>query len=383
MKKIIYSILICLSLFTLYRVSFVHAETDAEKASRLSQQIEQYQNEIKRLSSQATTLSNQIAQYDAQIKLTELKINQIEEKIEQLAGRIDQLDTSIQSLTRAFEERAKQTYKMSRFSEAYFLLSANDLDSMVTSYHYLKRIQEEDRSLVQRLTSAQDTYKKEKTEQEDLQEQLETQRKALDSQKLAKGRLLEQTKNDEKRYQALLAATQSEFESIQAILAGKGTETEVGNVSQGSRIASIIQGPSCNSSGSHLHFIVSKDGVTQSPFSYLRSGVEAENCSGSSCGSSNGDPFNPSGSWDWPINPKITFTQGYGSTWAVRNTYIGRIYNFHNGIDIQSPSTEVKAVRSGKLYRGSYGGTSGCRLRYVRLHHDGDGMDTFYLHINY
>jgi peptidoglycan hydrolase CwlO-like protein len=361
----------------------VHAETDAEKASRLSQQIEQYQNEIKRLSSQATTLGNQIAQYDAQIKLTELKINQIEEKIGQLSGRIDQLGTSIQSLTHAFEERAVQTYKMSRFSEAYFLLSANDLDSMVSSYHYLQRIHEEDRSLVHRLSDAQDNYKKEKTEQEDLQDQLMDQRKTLDSQKIAKGKLLDQTKNDEKRYQSLLAATQSEFDAIQAILAGKGQETEVGPVSKGSKIASIIQGPSCNSSGAHLHFIVGKDGVTQSPFSYLKSGIDSENCSGSSCGSGNGDPFNPSGSWDWPISPKITFTQGYGTTWAVRNTYIGRIYNFHNGIDIQSPNPDIHAVQSGKLYRGSYGGTNGCRLRYVRVHHDGDGFDTFYLHINY
>jgi peptidoglycan hydrolase CwlO-like protein len=383
MKKIILFIFTSLIFIVFSRVSLVHAESDSEKAARLSQQIEQYQNEIKKLSSQATTLSNQIAQYDAQIKLTELKINQIEEKVTQLAGRIDQLGTSIQSLTHAFEERAVQTYKMSLVSEAYFLLSANDLDSMVSSYHYLKRIQEEDRSLVHRLSDAQDSYKKEKEEQEDLQEQLQDQRKTLDSQKQAKGKLLEQTKNDEKRYQALLASTRSEFDAIQAILAGKGQETEVGSVAQGSRIASIIQGPSCNSSGSHLHFIVGKDGVTQNPFGYLRSGIDSENCSGSSCGSGNGDSFNPSGSWDWPISPKITMTQGYGTTWAVRNTYVGRIYNFHNGIDIQSSNPEIRAVRSGKLYRGSYGGTNGCRLRYVRVHHDSDGLDTFYLHINY
>lgn len=361
----------------------VHAESDSEKAARLSQQIEEYQNQITKLNSQASTLSNQIAQYDAQIRLTELKITQIEEKVTMLSGRIDQLGSSLQSLTKAFEERAIQTYKMSRFSEAYFLLSANDLDSMVSSYHYLKRIQEEDRSLVNRLTNAQNTYKQEKSEQEDLQSQLEDQRKTLAGQKVAKGILLTQTKNDEKKYQALLSSTRSEFESIQAILAGKGDETQVGNVSQGAKIANVIQGPSCNSSGAHVHFIVSKSGVAQNPFSYLKSGVGSENCTGSSCGSNDGDPFNPTGSWNWPINPPIKYTQGFGLTWAVRNTYVGRIYRFHNGIDVNSPSSEVKAVQSGILYRGSYGGTNGCRLRYVRVHHDVDGIDTFYLHINY
>jgi peptidoglycan hydrolase CwlO-like protein len=360
-----------------------YAETDQEKAARLTSEIEKYQNEINKLKSQATTLSNQIAQYDAQIRLTELKVNQIEEKIVLLTGRIDQLDASLSSLTTAFENRAVQTYKMSRFSEMYFLLSANDLDSMVASYHYLKRVQEEDRSLVNRLTTAQNTYKEEKTEQEKLQDELESQQKVLGTQKIAKGRLLEQTKNDEKKYQQLLAALKSEYESIQAILAGKGQESEVGKVSQGSRIASVIQGPSCNSNGAHLHFIVSKNGVTQNPFQYLKSGVSYENCSGSSCGSNDGDAFNPSGSWEWPVSPPIDFTQGYGSTWAVRNTYVGRIYSFHNGIDIDSSNAEVKAVRSGTLYRGSYGGVNGCRLRYVRVHHDEGDLDTFYLHINY
>jgi peptidoglycan hydrolase CwlO-like protein len=387
MKKILTLLFLCLFLagcaISLHSPPpLVHAESDSEKAARLAQQIEEYQNQINKLNSQATTLSNQIAQYDAQIRLTELKISQIEEKVTMLSGRIDQLGSSLVSLTKAFEERALQTYKMSRFSEAYFLLSANDLDSMVSSYHYLKRIQEEDRSLVGRLTNAQNTYKQEKVEQEDLQAQLTEQRKTLAAQKLAKGKLLEQTKNDEKRYQSLLSGARSEFESIQAILAGKGDETQVGPVKQGQKIASIIPSASCNSNGEHLHFIVSKSGVAQNPFSYLK-GVSHENCSGSSCGSSDGDPFNPSGSWDWPISPPIDYSQGYGLTWAVRNTYVGRIYRFHNGIDIDSPSNEVKAVSSGLMYRGSYGGTNGCRLRYVRVHHDIDGIDTFYLHINY
>ena len=194
---------------------------------------------------------------------------------------------------------------------------------------------------------------------------------------------MEQTRNDEKKYQQLLSAARAEFEAIQAIIAGKGQEEEVGKVSQGQRIASIIQGPSCNSSGGHLHFIVSQSGNTQNPFSQLKN-IDFENCSGSSCGSSDGDPFNPSGSWDWPINPKVKFTQGYGSTWAVRNTWVGRVYSFHNGIDIDSGSSpEIRAVRAGTLYQGSYSGSSGCRLRYVRIDHDDSDLETFYLHINY
>jgi peptidoglycan hydrolase CwlO-like protein len=359
-------------------------ESQDQKMQRLTNEIEQYQREIDKLKAQANTLANQIAQYDAQIKLTTLKITQVEEKIVLLGGRIDQLEISLTALTNAFSLRAKETYVMARMGDPVLLLvSAQDLSGAVSRFHYLKKIQEADRDLLFRLQTTQSSYVEEKGDQEALKQELEEQKANLASQKAAKDNLLKITKNDEKRYQALLAAARSELEAIQAIIAGKGTETQVGPVSQGSRIASIIAGASCNSSGQHLQFIVSQNGSVQNPFNYLKGGVAYENCSGPYCGSPDGDPFNPSGSWDWPIIPTIDFSQGFGVTWAVRNTWVGSIYSFHNGIDIDSSSPEVRAVRSGVLYRGSYVGGGGCALRYVRVDHDENDIDTFYLHVNY
>lgn len=361
------------------------AETQEEKLQKLAREIEQYQKELERLKSQASTLSNQIAQYDAQIRLTTLKIAQTEEKINLLGGRISQLQTSLNTLNNAFVSRVVRTYKMSKLSEPLLMiLLSDDVSSAVVSYHYLKKIQEADRDLLVRLTKAQEIYKEQKINQEKLQEELEQQKMNLNAQKKAKANLLEQTRNDEKRYQQLLAAARSEFEAIQAIIAGKGEEVEVGKVSKSERIASVIQGASCNSGGEHLHFIVKIGNNTQNPFNYLKGGVDYQNCSGSSCDSSDGDPFNPSGSWDWPISPRIRFTQGYGSTWAIRNTWVGNIYKFHNGIDIRSESSpEVRAVEAGTLFRGSYTGYNGCRLRYVRVDHDNSDIETLYLHVNY
>lgn len=387
-------ILILFGLFALlvFRYEFkvnnneVSAETQQEKLERLKDEITEYESEIQRLQGEADTLSNQIAQYDAQIYLTSLKISQTQEKISLLGGRIDQLEGSLQSLTHAFNNRVVRTYKMARLNQPYLmLLTSQDLSGAVSSFHYIKKIQESDRDLLLRLEQAQDVYVAEKTDQEQLQVELEEQQRVLGSQKAAKSQLLEETKNDERRYQQLLSTARAEFESIQAIIAGRGDETEVGPVSAGERIASVIQGASCNSSGSHLHFIVrGSDGNAQNPFSFLNGNVSYENCSGSSCGSGDGDPFNPSGSWEWPIGSPIKYTQGYGSTWATRNTWVGRIYSFHNGIDINnSSSPNVKAVASGILYQGSYGGSSGCRLRYVRVDHDDSDIDTLYLHINY
>lgn len=363
----------------------VRAQSTDDRLKQLSDEIEQYEQEISKLQSQANTLSNQIAQYDAQIRLTSLKIDETQERIGVLGGRIGQLEGSLESLTQAFASRVNETYMMARINDPFLmLLSTSDLNSAVSSYHYLQKIQDADRSLLLRLEKVQSDYEDEKVDQEELQTELENQKNVLGAQKSAKANLLEVTRNDEKRYQSLLAATRAEFEAIQAILAGEGDETEVGGVSEGEKIATIIQGASCNSSGGHLHFIVRQETSSQNPFSHLRGGVTSENCSGSSCGSGDADPFNPTGSWNWPINETIKYSQGYGSTWAVKNTWVGRIYSFHNGIDISNKGNPVvKAVKAGILYRGSYVGYNGCNLRYVRVDHADSELDTLYLHINY
>ena len=365
----------------------------AKTPQEIQDEIVKYEQELTRLIGQSKTLSGQIAQFDAQIKLTSLKISQTEEKILLLGGRIDQLEGSLTALTKAFSSRVVETYKVSKSGSGFFfLISSEDVTQAVARFHYLQKIQEADRVLLEKLQKAQTLYKVEKSDQEVLQDELEKQKQNLASQKAAKAYLLAATKNDEKKYQQLLTQARAEYEAIQAIIAGKGSETEVGHVGEGQRIASIVKwedwkagrsSNTCNSSGAHVHFIVRKSGgVTDNPFSYLQGGIAYDNCSGSSCSSSDGDLFSPSGSWIWPISPKIKFSQGYGYTWAVRNTWVKDIYTFHNGIDINSDSFgEVKAVKSGRLYQGSY--NVGCLLKYVRIDHDDSDIDTFYLHINY
>ena len=82
-----------------------------------------------------------------------------------LGGRIVQLGESLDSLTLAFNSRVVETYKLSKFeNNFYFVLSASDLGSAVSRFHYLQKIQEEDRNLLQRLEDAQTTYQGEKAD---------------------------------------------------------------------------------------------------------------------------------------------------------------------------------------------------------------------------
>jgi peptidoglycan hydrolase CwlO-like protein len=366
---------------------------DEGRKAELENKIAEYEKQLNELKGRSTTLANQISQFNAQISLTELKIEQTQDQIDLLSGRIDTLATSVSGLKKAFEERVIASYKLARLgSNPIFMVGVNSDISTTSKFEYLKRVQKSDNRLLARLVSAQDTYNSQKSELESLDKVLAAQKLDLDSKKQSKARLLQITKNDEKMYQDLLAAARSEFDAIQAIISGRGDETEVGRVSEGSKIATVIgwsdwkQGrssASCNSSAAHLHFIVSKNNIAENPFNYLSPSISFENCSGpGEC--SPGDPFNPTGNWRWPIDEKISFSQGYGRTWAVNNTWVGRIYQSHNGIDINSQSSpDVKAVKSGTLYRGSFTGSRGCRLRYVRVRHDEGGLSTLYLHINY
>ena len=178
------------------------------------------------------------------------------------------------------------------------------------------------------------------------------------------------TKNDEVTYQNLLEQAKTEYSSIQQITSGGGSESLLGNVSKGQRIATLISGQSCNSNGKHLHFIVQEGGSAINPFDKLKP-VDSVN-------DSNGDVFNPSGSWDWPLSPTIYLHQGFGNTWFVR-TYSW--YPTHDGIDITGSSDYVSAVADGALYKGSYSGFNGCALSYVKLKHKDSNITTLYLHV--
>ncbi len=209
-------------IFLVFSVATIFAQTCTNEA-QCSDLIKQYSDQISQLQGQAKTLKNQIAQFDAQIKLTSLKISQTQDKITLLGGRIDQLEVSLDSLTTAFSSRAVETYKLSRFeNNIFFVLSAVDITDAAARFHYLQKIQEEDRSLLLKLEEAQTLYKGEKASQEDLQKELESQKANLNAQKIAKNNLLKATQNNESKYQSLLAEAKAQLAAFSRFVAGQG-----------------------------------------------------------------------------------------------------------------------------------------------------------------
>ena len=178
MKKWLTQIFILLVVLFLSGVNSPVLAQTCSNPDECQKLIDELSGKITILQGQANTLSNQVKQFDAQIKLTELKITQTQETIELLGGRIDQLENSLGDLSKAFSSRAVETYKMARFGDNFsFIVAAKDLSQAVFRDHYLKKVQEADRDLMSRLQKAQNSYKDQKVQSEELQKKLEEQKR--------------------------------------------------------------------------------------------------------------------------------------------------------------------------------------------------------------
>lgn len=376
-------ILVCVFFFS---ASLVKADDDQLK--QIQDKIQEYEKKISDLQGQKKTLASTIAYLDSKINLTQAQIAKTEkeikiteEEIAKLSLKIGQLDKSLNEISIIFTNRVGATYKNSQIKPLYLLFSSADFSSFLTKVKYLKVAQAQDRAIMVAMEKQKTDFDNQKNLKEKKQTELETLKKTLEAQKTTlavnkqdKQVLLETTKNDEKKYAEMLAAARAELEAIQSIIAGRGTESEAGSVSNGTKIATVIQGVSACSSGTHLHFEVVRSGAHQNPAGYLKNiSIIWDN--------SPDGQFSFSGSWDWPMDEPIRVTQGYGDTYWSRMGWYGG--GPHTGIDINSNnSSSVKSVAEGTLYRGSIA-CGGGTLRYVHVKHKNDGIDTYYLHVNY
>jgi peptidoglycan hydrolase CwlO-like protein len=343
------------------------------------QKIGELQSQAKTLKAAISLLNSQINLTLAQIKSTASQIETLEQEIQALGGVIEDLNLTLEDLTEIYISRLRQSYKDRNSSPLVMLFAADTFNNFQNKIKYLTLASKRDQIIIYELETsrlnldAQKTSKEEKQlEIENLQAKLESQGQVLAAQQTQKQTLLTDTNNSESRYQQFLAKAVAELAAIESIIAGRGSEVEVGQISAGEKIASIIPGASACSTGAHLHFEVVKDKSHQNPANYLSSKdiIWSNSPDGA---------FGFNGSWNWPLNDPIRITQGYGHT-----AYSSRYANDqHTGIDMTSnPSYEVKSVQNGTLFRGSIA-CGGGTLKYVHVKHEGDGLDTYYLHVNY
>ena len=382
-KKILF-VFFLLGILVFFNTSIIvrAAECDDKKDQ---EKVTCLENKVADLKSQTKTLSSQISIMDSQIRLTEARIEANRREILNLNLDIDKttkkifsLQDSLNKIAEVLINRIVATYQAGRVQPLEILLFSSNAPNLLARLNYLRIARDHDKKLMIEVQQAKNDYANQKEifegkkkKVESLKLQLEAYNENLEQQKVAKQQLLIATQDDETKYQQLLAQARAE----RAVVFGGGVDSYLRDVNQGDTIGFIAShsvSPGC-SSGAHLHFEVQKDGSVQNPNGYLRS---ANYYYPKDYDQGFYGLVNPSGDLPWPLNEPVVIHQGYGSHGFAQNFYSGGI---HTGIDMDSSSSTVKAVKSGKLYGGSYNCTNG-KLYYGKVIHD-SGLVTWYLHM--
>jgi len=343
----------------------VNAQVVCSNKDDCQNKIKEYEEKLTSTREQKGNLTSQIQLTNTRVELARVRIQKTHHDIEatqneigQLTGKIEQLNTTLDHLTVILLQKIVQGYKNKGASMLDVLLSP-EASTLTNQLKYIQIAQENDRLLALRTQQVKVNFSEQKTLREDKKTELEKLEKDLGLQEddlknqiSQKNVLLEQTKNDEKKYQQLLSQALAEFQAInKAVELGQ----KVGDVKKGDPIALVGNTgyPYC-STGAHLHLEVRQGGAWVNPANYLGS------------------------QWIWPISEPIEITQGYGVTpWSWRYSYSGGI---HTGYDMVSRSSDViRAVADGTLYSSSQNcGGAVIKIKYID---HGNDLMSFYLHV--
>jgi peptidoglycan hydrolase CwlO-like protein len=187
-----------------------------EKVGCYEAKLQENLGKQKTLANTISYLDNKISLKRAEIGQTEEDIASVEEEIVTLSVKIGRLDVSLNDVSELLISRVGASYKRSLFKPIMMLFSSKGLTDFFERNKYLQTIQLNDRKILLELQTSRDVHQEQKDlkqkkqeELEGLKAQLSAQRVALGGQKQEKQNLLNVTKNDESRYQQLLAAARS------------------------------------------------------------------------------------------------------------------------------------------------------------------------------
>lgn len=340
--KIIFFLLILLFLTSFYPIKADELSDHQERLKKISEERIKLEKQLEEAKEQEINLTNQINYMDNQIRLTEVKIEEAKEKLKKLTEeiniltiKIEKLEETLDKLSEVLLARIEETYRSGKIEPWQLLFSSKNFSEFLVKIRYLQVAQAHDKKLMIEIERTKVGYKEEKDileekkkEAEDLKKSLESYSVTLASQKKAKENLLEATRNDERRFQAMLEELKKEQQAIEAAISDFVAKMIKAGVPPGKEVekgeAIGIQGSTGLSTGPHVHFGV------------------YEKCGDSWC-HTNPRNYLDTGKLAWPLDD-FYVTQEYGpANWTPW-------YTFHTGIDIATNGNPVvKAAEKGKI----------------------------------
>lgn len=336
--KIIVIALIIPSFVTAVSIDELKQQIQQKQAEiqQLEKQIAAYKEEIKNKKAQESTLAKQISYMEAQIKrleaeikLTQVKISSASLKIEQLSADINLKNIEITKQKDNLSETIRTIYEFDQETPISLVLKNNNFSDFLNQVQFIENLQggikaklDIIKDLKKQLEIAKADFETQKSQLEQLHNELSGKNLVLGNQRDEKEDLLVKTKNQEKKYQQMLTDLQKKQQEIQK----------------------------------EIYALEDKLRLTIDP---------------------NSIPAFRSGLLAWPL--KGIITQKYGPTFETG--FVNEAYKFHNGIDIEADiGDSIKSALDGVVKaRGDNGKYA--YGKWLAIDHQ-NGLITLYAHLS-
>ncbi len=300
-----------------------------EKRKKYEELVKTAQSEAASLNNQLIILNSRISQAEIEIESTENEISKTNLQIQKLTVDRAALDRKIENQKESISHLLRLSYRQNQVSTLEILLLNDSLADFLNQLKYLDNTNHEISRNVSKLkenqellTKNQESLEERRVELNSLKAELVSNRNALGYERQNKVYILEETKENEKEYQTLIAQAKREHQQAQS---------EINNleVSVRQKLASL-----------------------------------------------NDDPLEGSDSTiAWPIPKNVITSHFHDPRYPYRH-----IIGEHSGIDIRAAQgTTLRAAADGYVARVKFDGTSS--YGYIMIIH-ANSLSTVYGHVS-